>query len=249
MLIDEKDGDASRLSPAEWEKVCSRGSGVGADGVLFFSRNPYKMHYINSDGHEADMCGNGLRAICDYILQNESNVSWPIEVQTKNHLYRADLKNKSIWIEMADLSEQGAYAIDSLFQAKGSYYINTGVPHAVFCVEDVDGIDLNLIAPAIRNWNGFPEGANVDIFSVEPQGHLKMRVFERGVEGETLSSGTGTTAVALAYRELYQVQDEVKIQTRGGLMQVRFEKDIPWLSGPVTAVYQGQLSETFLKAL
>lgn len=250
LLIDEKEGNKDAFSARQWEQICSRGTGVGADGVLFFSRNPFKMHYINADGHPAEMCGNGLRAICHYIAHQEPALSWPIQVETDQFTYRADKDEVGIWVEMADLSSPGGIDCHDLYSsALDSYYVNTGVPHAVFEVKNIEQLSLLDVAPAIRHDQRFKEGTNVDFFEEIAPGQLKMRVFERGVENETLSSGTGTTAVALAYRHLHQFSGDLKIQPPGGLMQVRFKQGVPWLTGPVEEVYQAQLSASFVAAL
>jgi diaminopimelate epimerase len=238
---------AAQLSHAQWEKVCQRGLGVGADGVLFLSRNPYKMDYINSDGHPAEMCGNGLRAICSHIAKNDQVNDWPIEVITQNFTYKADFKDNLVWIEMADISQAGEIDCGDMYsEAIESYFINTGVPHVVFQVKDIEKIDINSVAAPIRADKRFKNGSNVNFFEVVSPGNLKMRVFERGVEGETLSSGTGTTAVGLAYRHLHQFDGDLEINPPGGKMQMRFQEGKAWLTGPVEEVFQAILNESFL---
>lgn len=248
LLIDEKDGNVSSLTPQQWEKICKRGTGVGADGVLFFSRDPFKMHYINADGYPAEMCGNGLRAICHHIHRYEPAVSWPIEVVTDKFKYRANLDQQQIWVEMADIKHVNAVDASDLYSAAlNSYFVNSGVPHTVFEVKNIDELPLMEIAPRVRNDTRFCEGTNVDFFQVIAPGELKMRVFERGVEGETLSSGTGTTAVALAYKQIHQYNGDLVINPPGGKMQVKFKQEVPWLTGPVHEVYQATLSKDFLE--
>lgn len=244
---DQEIKGAAHLTPSQWERVCQRGQGVGADGVLFLSRNPYKMEYINSDGHPAEMCGNGLRAICSYIATYDQVKNWPIDVVTQNFTYKADYKDNQVWIEMADIKDAGKIDCGDMFkEALNSYFINTGVPHTVFEVENVDNIDINAIAAPIRADKRFENGANVNFYEVLSPGKLKMRVFERGVEGETLSSGTGTTAVGLAYRHLHQFDGDLEIHPPGGKMQMHFKNGNAWLTGPVVEVYRGELSESFL---
>ena len=232
---------AAHLTYKQWRKICMRGLGVGADGVLFLFRNPYKMVYLNSDGLPAEMCGNGLRAICYHIAKYDRVQTWPIHVETKNHTYLADYDHKAeqIWVEMADIKDQDLIDCSEMLEGNlNSFYVNTGVPHVVFEVKGLDGIDIEKIARPIRSDKRFTNGSNVNFFEIVSPGNLKMRVFERGVEGETLSSGTGTTAVALAYQHFYKFSGPLEINPPGGKMLVRFKNEKAWLTGPVFEVFK-----------
>ncbi len=120
--------------------------------------------------------------------------------------------------------------------------VNTGVPHAVIFVDDLD-IDIYEAAPPIRNCSVFPEGANVDF--VKPGSSLQIRTFERGVEGETFSCGTGAVASASVARRMGLVGDEVLVETKGGPLIINFEKDKAFMEGPAVTVYSAEMDEEY----
>ena len=121
--------------------------------------------------------------------------------------------------------------------------VNTGVPHAVVFVEDVE-FDIQEMAMPIRHNNLFPEGANVNFVKIGQP--LEIRTFERGVEGETFSCGTGSVAAASVARRLGLVDDEVLVQTKGGPLTITFEEGKAFMEGPAVTVCSGELSEEFL---
>jgi len=119
--------------------------------------------------------------------------------------------------------------------------VNTGVPHAVVIVDDLDGVEIDEAAFPIRHHPTFPEGANVDFVQVESPGSLRVRTFERGVEGETLSCGTGAAASAAVARRLGLVGENVEVETPGGPLTVRLGRDTT-LTGPAETVFTGVIS-------
>jgi diaminopimelate epimerase len=121
--------------------------------------------------------------------------------------------------------------------------VNTGVPHAVIFVEDMV-FDNRETAPLIRHNSLFPEGANVNFVKIGQP--LEIRTFERGVEGETLSCGTGSVAAASVARRLGLVDDEVLVQTKGGPLIITFEEDKAFMEGPAVTVFSGEFSEEYL---
>jgi diaminopimelate epimerase len=121
--------------------------------------------------------------------------------------------------------------------------VNTGVPHAVVFVEDMD-FDIRETAPLIRHHSLFPEGANVNF--VKPGQPFQIRTFERGVEGETFSCGTGAVASASVARRLGVVDNEVLVQTKGGPLIITFEEGKAFMEGPAVTVCSGELSEEYL---
>jgi diaminopimelate epimerase len=124
--------------------------------------------------------------------------------------------------------------------------VNTGVPHAVIFVEDLD-LPLTEIAPIIRHNDIFPEGANVNFVKLGDP--LQLRTFERGVEAETFSCGTGAVASASVARRLGLAEDEVLAETAGGPLLITFEEDRAFMEGPAVTVYTGELSEEFMNEI
>jgi len=234
------------LSNAQIQKLCDRKFGIGADGLMLFNDSrefDFNMTYFNADGYEGSMCGNGGRCMIafSYLLGNinkqrfdaadgyhEGNVIEPISLNQ----WLVDLK-------MTDVSNYK--------QINKSFEINTGSPHFINFVKKVSNIDVFTEGQNIRNNPTYAEnGTNVN-FVEQNQNNLFVRTYERGVENETLSCGTGVTASALAYALKENInKGTVKIQTLGGHLEVRFTKENStfkdvWLRGPATLVFKGNI--------
>ncbi len=226
-----------------WGKICDRKYGVGADGVLFFApseNHDFKMIYLNADGGEVDMCGNGARAMVHLakVLLDKT----PVSFETRKGVYEGEvLADGRVSVSMNELYGVEEVPISDLYtEGKNCYFANTGVPHCVYEVEDVDKVDLVEVARPIRYDKRFCEGTNINFFDVK-NGTLRMRTYERGVEGETLACGTGTVAVALAYVKHHGKKDELEIQTPGGMMKVQFKGEKRFLSGEVSNPFNGEI--------
>ncbi|MEI6682888.1 MAG: diaminopimelate epimerase [Bacteroidota bacterium] len=236
------DNRTIQWEPAESEisGLCDRHTGIGADGLMLLGDMAgfdFAMRYFNSDGKESTMCGNGGRCMTAFArhlaLIDTRARFWAVdgshEAEFTDPVYRLKMKDTRLEI----LFEDG-------------YLLNTGSPHFVVFTHDVAGIDVSSAGRALRNDDRFaPDGVNVDFVESGEDG-LFVRTYERGVEGETLSCGTGVTAAAIiaAYltpgnREFYQ------IKTLGGNLRVSFRQsglsfsDV-WLEGPALQVFQGE---------
>ena len=226
------------------EKICNRRFGIGADGLILLQNKEgfdFEMVYFNSDGRESSMCGNGGRCIAafaNYLGIVKGNCRfWAIDGE-----HEATIKNNN-WVElkMTNISE---------IEVGRDYFImDTGSPHYVVFVEDLDDLNIVESAQMIRYSNRFrKEGINVN-FVEKQDDKLLIATYERGVEGETLSCGTGVTAAAISWH-LKNNQDEknaVNLKAKGGELQVRFEqngagkfKNI-WLCGAATPVFSGKI--------
>jgi len=236
---------------------CHRNFGIGGDGVLFFSKSSradIKMRLFQPDGSEAEMCGNGIRCLAKYA-QDAGYVDPCFEVETLAGVM--PIKARQIGVDFWARVDMGVPCFDrSNIPAEGEgeflrelvegfevSAVNTGVPHAVIFVEDLEGLSIQEIAPFIRNSPIFPEGVNVNFLKVGDG--LQVRTFERGVEGETFSCGTGAVASAAVARRLGMVGDDVFIETRGGPLVISFEDERAYMDGPAMTVYRGELSEEF----
>jgi len=256
ILVDEMnreqvvEGEKRRFAIA----VCHRHFGIGADGVLFLtnsSRADLGMRLIQPDGSEAEMCGNGIRCLAKYAWDT-GYVGEFFDVETLAGIIPVQVRDRdgSFWakvnmgIPMFDRSSipacgQGELISEDVEGCKVSA-VNTGVPHAVVFVEDMD-FDIMKAAAFIRHNSLFPEGANVNFLKVGQP--LEIRTFERGVEGETLSCGTGSVAAASVARRLGLVEDEVMVQTKGGPLLISFEEGKAFMEGPAVTVCSGEFSE------
>jgi diaminopimelate epimerase len=236
---------------------CHRHYGIGADGILFLTASPRAdlgMRLIQPDGSEAEMCGNGIRCLAKYAW-DRGYVGEQFEVETLAGIIPVQVREMdgSFWAKVnmgeprfdrpsipacgsGDLLNE---RIDDLVVSA----VNTGVPHAVILVEDLD-LDIMELAPSIRYSSLFPEGINVNF--VKSGDPLEIRTFERGVEGETLSCGTGSVAAASVARRLGLAGDEVLVQTRGGPLIITFYEGRAFMEGPAVTVCSGELSEEYI---
>lgn len=236
------------LSPSKIQAFCSRREGVGADGVVLFGASDkadYSLRIFNSDGSEAEMCGNATRCSVHFaheVLKLKPETQYSIE--TMNGLYEGEAVEKDlIRVKMTELFDEGLINIDDL-SGKNALYLNTGVPHAVIQVSSVEDVNVVAVGSAIRNDVRFPKGTNVDFFEVvDHQARtIKLRVYERGVEDETLCCGTGIMATAVACSRFFNWQGEVTVFAKGGTLQAIVEQDDLYFQGRVSLIYQGQIS-------
>lgn len=235
---------------------CEEENGVGADGVLLLaidaSEEPIRvsMRLFQPDGSTAAMCGNGAR--CAAKWASERTGERTIIVDTPAGERRAEIENGVVSVEMGRVSfepadipvESAGPVIDERLGALIITAVNTGVPHAVSFVPDVDAIDLEEVAVPIRSAEIFPEGTNVSI-AEERSGEYLQRTFERGVEGETVACGTGAVAIAaVAYKKgTVQAGEKVRVRPPGGELEVVIHEDeTAMLIGPVTKEFSEDLS-------
>jgi diaminopimelate epimerase len=237
------------------KKYCHRRFGIGADGVLFLTkgvRAPLQMRIFNEDGSEAEMCGNGIRCFAKYALDKRYIVPGPARIETMAKVLEIDTKteNGMTYVKV----NMGKPLFDRIMipaQGRGEFInvplhgyevsaVNTGVPHAVVFVDSLEDPDLMDVAPQIRFDKVFPKGANVN-FVQRDMGNLRVRTYERGVEGETLSCGTGSVAAAAVARHLGIVRDSVIVRTAGGELRINFANDLAYMEGGAETVYKGEV--------
>ncbi len=247
IIIDDREAGALLEGGAAFfEQLCHRKFGIGADGVLFLKNSEaqdFKMIYCNADGKEVSMCGNGARAMVDfYHNMNSNKKKMNYAFETKNGVYQARVdQNEKIFLSMVELYDEGAIDVSGLLKGSTfSYYLNTGVPHVVFEVENVNEFDLEGLAPKVRHDSRFRAGVNVNIFQTTSSFKVIMRTYERGVEGETLACGTGAMAVAISYCKKYGPHSYLDIESKGGTVQICFREGKREFSGDVCLVFQGQ---------
>ncbi len=252
IVIDNRQLDTN-LTKAQIEALCDRHRGIGADGLLAVepaeSEADYKFRYYNADGGEAEMCGNGARCFGQYTAQLESDQQSSVSFETIAGTLRADLIGDQVKIAMSDpfdlernlpFTIEGLTAIDS---------VNTGVPHTVAYVDQLQSLDVVKAGAAIRYHDHFaPKGTNANFAEVLTPGHIAIRTYERGVENETLACGTGMVACAIMHHILHGAESPVKVDVKGGdTLEIGFEpqadggfKNVT-LSGPADFVFEGQI--------
>ncbi len=232
--------------------LCHRQFGVGADGLLLLekdSHEAFRMVYFNADGSRADMCGNGARCMA-YFAQQHGVVEKTFRFQTDAYPVGARVSGHVICVSLADARD---YQADVRAAVGGKTYraafLNTGVPHAVLFVPDADKVFVSGLGQALRFHKAFgPKGTNVNFVEKIGPRKLRIRTYERGVEGETLACGTGVTASAIAAAHRGLVTSPVQCRVAGGdTLTVRFQLgDLKKpatevsLEGPVRVTFKGE---------
>lgn len=250
IMIDSRDGlYTSLITPEVVEKLCCRGLSVGADGLIELkndSQNPFAMKYYNSDGNPAEMCGNGARCICRFaaelgVVEFGKQFSFTSDAGKHQGLVTAENEAR-IWMTDPLLHFlKKDFKLDSM-QSVG--FANTGVPHAVVFVDDLEDGSFERNACKLRSHHEFGKsGANTNWVKILPDKSLEMRTFERGVEGETLACGTGAVASALIAVERFDsITLPVKIRVKSGLdLTVGRDLNGWWLQGEARIVYRGEI--------
>jgi len=226
--------------------ICDRKFGVGADGLLLLEKSKIadvRMRIFNPDGSEAKMCGNGARCSVLYIGRRNT------ELETKAGIIQSRLKGNSVKIKLTepkDLKLNLPIKVNN--RTLGVNFINTGVPHTVIFVADLDKIDVINLGRQIRFHKRFaPQGTNVDFVEALSNKSIKIRTYERGVEDETLACGTGVVASVLitAYSLQLTAYSRMSVHTKSGeILKVYFDKigdkfRNVWLEGEAKIVYKG----------
>lgn len=255
------------------ESGLARGGSVGADGVLFLALEAryvsprVVMTLIQPDGSTAPMCGNGARCAAAWAAERTDSNVMMIDTQAGTRGATV-VEDGAITIEMGSAnfapSAVGLARDEALIEERvGDLHVtavDTGVPHAVAFVDDVSAIELDSVAPPVRHADVFERGANVTLASLRGDGpanigeegvdahdasinNFDQRTYERGVEGETRSCGTGAVAVAAVARKLGMVEDEsVTVHPPGGQLTIRFSNDGAMLTGPTEREFTGRVS-------
>jgi diaminopimelate epimerase len=222
-------------------RLCDRRFGIGADGLILISSDnkyDFEMKYFNSDGKIGSMCGNGGRCTAEFAFRSG--------IAGKNQKFmafdgphEAEINNEIVRLQMSD--------VKIISKVNRNYFINTGSPHYIVFVKNVKETDVFNEGKRLRWSEDFkPDGTNVNFVEVTESG-IFVRTFERGVEDETLSCGTGVTASAIAsVLSGHFDTNVVSVKTLGGNLSVEFTvtKEIVsdiWLSGPATFVFEGKI--------
>ncbi|MEI6033840.1 MAG: diaminopimelate epimerase [Verrucomicrobiae bacterium] len=238
------------LSPDAIAKLCDRHRGIGADGLLAVEPSStgadFRMRYYNADGGEAEMCGNGARCFARFAARLLPQAPASLTFDTPAGRISARFAGELVTIAMSeprDLREPAR--LDVAGAACSVHFLNTGVPHAVVFVDDVEAVDLPIAGAALRWHPEFaPAGANANFAQGVSPGHLVLRTFERGVEAETLACGTGVCAAALLHHLATGAPSPVDVRVRGGeTLTVGFDssgglKNVT-LTGPAEFVFDG----------
>ena len=230
---------------------CDRRFGIGADGVICLSKSAKssaKMRLFQPDESEAEMCGNGIRCLAKYAfdagyVKESCTVETPAGEMAVTMGYREDEFYATIAMgtpafDRKDIPATGEGEYQETIGLHEVYAVNTGVPHAVVFIDELDTLDIASHSPQIRFHATFPKGANVNFVQVTGSDAISIRTFERGVEAETLSCGTGATASAAVAHKLGKVGTTVQVETKGGPLTITLD-GVAKMEGPATTVFSG----------
>lgn len=243
IIIDNYHNEPTSLSTEQIKKLCNRHFGIGADGLMFLNKKAgydFDMLYYNADGNESSMCGNGGRCLVKFAYNSGIHKS-DYHFTAVDGEHEAEIEtNGQVYLKMQDVHDVKQY---------GSYaLLNTGSPHFVKFAANVENIDVVESGSGIRYSSEFEkEGINVNFVESLDEDKIYVRTYERGVEDETLSCGTGVTAAALMSAHNENGFNTVNVKTPGGNLSVEFNKvddenftDI-WLCGPAVFVFKGEI--------
>lgn len=242
IILDNRDNHIA-LSEAQVKQLCDRRFGIGADGLMLLNAKAgydFEMMYYNSDGRESTMCGNGGRCLVKFAYHKGIH-------REQYHFLAVDGPHEATitdrgWVHLKMKN------VDHVIMHNDCAEIDTGSPHYIKPVTDVAAVDVKEQGSAIRYSTAFAE-AGINVNFVEPtSGGIYVRTYERGVEDETLSCGTGVTASALFFAHNEIGFNRVEVKTPGGHLAVEFDKkgderfeDI-WLCGPAEFVFSGEIT-------
>ncbi|MEJ6616272.1 MAG: diaminopimelate epimerase [Crocinitomicaceae bacterium] len=241
VMLDNMSGDYVDLSITQIQFLCDRKLGVGADGLIKLSTDEetdFLVEYYNADGSQS-FCGNGAR--CSVAFAKSLGL---IKNKTKfnaiDGIHEATIENGIVRLEMLP--------VDSIQKVNNDYWLETGSPHYVRIINQTDSVDIVEFGKSIRYSESYKKnGVNVNTVKEIDASTISVETYERGVEDETLSCGTGVTACALVWMDLNSDLDKVNITTKGGYLLVEATREgngfsSIWLSGPAKNVFDGRIN-------
>jgi diaminopimelate epimerase len=253
IIVDNREGAVDTRFPdvpGFVSQVCRRRHSVGADGLILIEKSTsldFMWRFYNADGSEAEMCGNGGRCAARFAYLNgiaAEKMSFGTLAGTMQASVDATGKVKLQLTRPTDLKLDYPLRLDDkeLFVSS----VNTGVPHAILITDHVDMAPVEELGRPIRYHKSYARGTNVDFVEILDRDNVKIRTYERGVEGETYACGTGAVAVGVVLKEKGLTGDVVNILTRGGeTLRVYVNEDV-FLEGSARVIYSGNLWEEAL---
>lgn len=240
ILIDNRTNVFDATNHLLIERICNRHFGIGADGLILLNnskKHDFAMQYFNADGFEGSMCGNGGRCVVAFakkmgIIKNETFF------EAIDGLHYATIDGDNISLQMTDVSQ--------IKKHQSHFFLDTGSPHHVVMVDGIDAYPVYDKGREIRYGKPyFDAGTNVNFVEQVNADTFKVRTYERGVENETLSCGTGVTAVAISmFEQGKSKRHSIRLETLGGNLEVSFKKQKDnyhsiFLKGPASLVFEG----------
>lgn len=243
IMVDDRALTFPLDDPPYIRRVAARSTGVGCDGVILLQPSEtadLRMRFMNPDGNEMDMCGNGARCIAQLAFALGAAPA-RMTIETQAGPVHAQVSDDCVCLELTppfDMELDLDLGLDGI-----SDFVNTGVPHVVAWVDDVQAVDLIKLGRAIRHHERFaPQGTNANFAQVEPDGTLTVRTYERGVEAETLACGTGAAAVAVVAARRGWIALPVAVHCASGCdLVIDTKAGKTTLSGNAVKVFDGEI--------
>ncbi len=265
IYVDCTDGTKLKNIPEMAKKLSDRHFGIGADGLILIDKpdnkqSDFKMRIFNSDGSEAEMCGNGIRCVAKYIHDHNLSTNDKIAIDTLAGIKKVKILENDEGVCNEAIVDMG----EPIFQDKNIPYnvyepfnkdldinvegekmrftvVSMGNPHAVTFVEDLDDLQIEMCGPVIENNPIFPNRTNVEFVQIIDKNNIRVRVWERGV-GETFACGTGACAAVVASGLNGYTDEIVNVSLPGGKLKIEWGKDNHiYMQGPATTVFEGKL--------
>lgn len=239
--------------PSNLSKILSdRNIGIGSDGIILLMKPTaeeadFKMRIFNSDGTEAEMCGNGIRGLAKYIYENNYSKKDKLKIETNCGIkeLKLDIKDsevKNVTVDMGEIKHEFKDKIIVDNQIFEFTSISVGNPHCVIFTDNIQNLDLKKIGSLIENNPIFPNRTNVEFIQIIDKDNILMRVWERG-SGETLACGTGATASVIAGYLDNKLNNHCKVHLKEGILIIYFNENNnhAFLTGAVTKVFDGKI--------
>ena len=244
ILVDNRSKAFSNLSQEEIERICDRRFSIGADGLMMLNQKDgydFEMKYYNSDGKPGSMCGNGGRCMVRFAYDlGIHKESYHFLASDGQHEAEIETGSNIVNLKMRD--------VQGYKEENGHFIVDTGSPHYIKFVKDVMGVDVVKEGSEIRNSEPYAkEGINVNFVQSKGDDEIIVRTYERGVEDETYSCGTGVTASALVCHHNEVGYNDVTVDTKGGKLVVKYDRSYDnmytniWLCGPAEKSFEGKV--------
>jgi len=231
------------------KKICDRRFGIGADGILLFEKSKksdFALKIYNADGSHPKMCGNGARCIALWAVKKLKIKNKKLKLETEAGEISAQVKkNNFVKVEMPSPKNlKTNFKINLGTKKILANFVIVGVPHTVIFVKNVDRANVDELGRKIRYHRIFkPAGTNVDFVEVVNSKYIKVRTYERGVEGETLACGTGISSSSFIAKKLGLVKDNIRVLTKSGeILKISIDGDAIFLEGKTRLVFDGEIS-------
>lgn len=232
------------------QRLCHRTLGIGADGIILLKNgveSDYEMQIFNSDGSEAEMCGNGMRCLGHFIAEIDSHMHFSITCFQKRYTVRVNGTRVDVTMPAPQIVDM-TVEVDHKGKPLQMAFLDTGVPHVVLFTETIDQAPIHDVGPYLRYHPRFaPRGTNVNFAGLQKNGRIFVRTYERGVENETLACGTGCAAVATTVKLKFGLKNPIETVTRTqDVLSFTFEErnskiESMTMGGPARKIFSGQI--------